>query len=254
MMRSHTPGLLHSVIVPALAALTALVACGSEVTSTSTSTSTTAESTGTGTSGAGGESSTSTGGGGASGSSSSTGTGGHGKADNCGTTFGTELTSAFGRLDGVVNAVVNPVDQQCAGVNSDHVVIEVKMNGALYRLVVNIQSDFGDPQVDYLAIDHALPPPAWSEGWHTGVVVDYVSTFGVTAASAFKPYPLAELAGIVTDAIPLGQKISVYAESSGGASAHKVHRNTGTTDGAIVLDPEGALPKVLLFHFANQTF
>jgi hypothetical protein len=246
MMRSHSPGLLR--IFPALAALTALVACGSEVTSTST----TAASSATGTGGTGG-----TGGvGGASTSSSGqSGSGGSGgKAEHCGTTFGTELTSAFGRLDGVVTAVVQPEDQQCAGVNGDHVVIEAKMNGATYRLVINIQSDFGDPQVHYQAIDHALPPPAWSEGWHTGLVVDYVTTFGVHADASFKPYPLAELSKIITDAIPLGEKISVYAESSGGASAHKVHRNTGKTDGAIVLDPEGVLPRVLLFHFATQTF
>ncbi len=245
MMRSHSPGLLR--IVAALAALTALVACGSEVTSTTSATSTTAAGSVTGTGGGGGESTSSVGQGGNGGEAPS-------KAANCGTTFGTELTSAFGRLDGVVTAVVQPADQQCAGVNGDHVVIEAKMNGATYRLVVNIQSDFGDPQVDYQVIDHALPPPAWSEGWHTGLVVDYVATFGVHADASFKPYPLAELSKIITDAIPLGEKISVYAESSGGSSAHKVHRNTGTTDGAIVLDPEGALPRVLLFHFANQTF
>ena len=247
MMRSHSPGLLR--IVPALAGITVLAACGSEVTSTTSATSTTATSSVTGTGGAGG---------GSTGSVGQGGDGGNGplpsKAGNCDTTFGTELTDAFGRLDGVVTAVVQPQDQQCAGVNGDHVVIEVKMNGATYRLVVNIQSDFGDPQVRYQALDHALPPPAWSEGWHTGLVVDYVTTFGVHADASFTPHPLAKLSEIVTAAIPLGEKISVYADSSGGASAHKVHRNTGKNDGAIVLDPEGALPRVLLFHFANQTF
>jgi hypothetical protein len=231
---------------------TGLVACGGD-SSTSTSTSDTATSTAagtaTGTGGAGGA------GGGSGGDGGSGGSGGAApsKAANCASTFGTELTSAFGRLDGVVTAVVKPIDQQCAGVNGDHVVIEAKMNGAIYRLVVNIQSDFGDPQVNYLAIDHALPPPAWAEGWHTGLAVDYPTTFGVHVGE-FKPHPLAELADIVTDAIPLGEKISVYAESSGGASAHKVHRNTGKTDGAIVLDPEGAKPRVLLFHFSTQNF
>lgn len=247
MRRSHSPGLLRG--IPALAAIIALVACGSEVTSTSTSATSATASSATGTGGAGGEGTSSVG---------QSGSGGDdplpSKAADCDTTFGTELTNAFGRLDGVVTAVVQPQDQQCAGVNGDHVVIEAKMNGATYRLVVNIQSDFGDPQVRYQVIDHALPPPAWSEGWHTGLVVDYVTTFGVHADASFKPYPLADLSKIVTDAIPIGEKISVYAESSGGSSAHKVHRNAGKTDGAIVLDPEGALPRVLLFHFANQTF
>jgi hypothetical protein len=249
MMRHRSPGLL--LLVPALVAIAGLVACGGEsTTSTTTSATSTATSTATGTGGAGGA------GGGSGGDGGNGGNGGSApnKAANCSSTFGTELTSAFGRLDGVVTAVVKPVDQQCAGVNGDHVVIEAKMNGAVYRLVVNIQSDFGDPEVRYLAIDHALPPPAWAEGWHTGLMVDYVTTFGVHAGGDFKPYPLAQLADIVTDAIPLGQKISVYAESSGGASAHKVHRNTGKTDGAIVVDPEGMKPRVLLFHFATQNF
>ncbi|MFS8066161.1 MAG: hypothetical protein ACMG6S_07295 [Byssovorax sp.] len=240
MTRPCSPGLLR--LVPALVAIAGLVACGGDST-----TSTTTSSTATGTGGAGGGSGGDGGSGGSGGSAPN-------KAADCSSTFGTELTSAFGRLDGVVTAVVKPVDQQCKGVNGDHVVIEAKMNGAVYRLVVNIQSDFGDPQVRYLALDHALPPPAWAEGWHTGLVVDYVATFGVHAGVDFKPYPLAQLADIVTDAIPLGQKISVYAESSGGPSAHKVHRNTGKTDGAIVLDPEGTLPRVLLFHFSTQNF
>jgi hypothetical protein len=253
MMRPRAPGLLR--LLPTLVAITGLVACGGDSTtssSTTTTTSTTAAGTATGTGGAGGA-------GGAGGMGGDGGSGGSGgsapnKAANCSSTFGTELTSAFGRLDGVVTAVVKPVDQQCAGVNGDHVVIEAKMNGAVYRLVVNIQSDFGDPQVRYQVIDHALPPPAWAEGWHTGLVVDYVATFGVHVGGDFKPYPLAQLADIVADAIPLGEKISVYAESSGGSRAHKVHRNTGTTDGAIVLDPEGMKPRVLLFHFATQNF
>ncbi len=59
------------------------------------------------------------------------------------------------------------------------------------------------------------PRPPGPEGWHTGLVVDYVTTFGVHADASFTPYPLAELSKIVTAAIPLGEKISVYAESSG---------------------------------------
>ena len=251
MMKPRSSGLVG--LAPAFMVLLGLglLACGSSSESTGPTSTAAATSGGTSTTGAGGA-----GGSGDSGSTSSasgSGGGAPSKSAACASTFGTELTSAFGRLDGVVTAVVKPIDQQCPGVNGDHVVIEAKMNGATYRLVINIKSDIGDPDVLYLALDHALPPPAWSEGWHTGFKSDYVATFGVHVGD-FKAHPLAELADIVADAIPLGQKISVYAESSGGASAHKVHRNTGVTDGAIVLDPEGALPNVLLFHFANQSF
>jgi hypothetical protein len=55
-------------------------------------------------------------------------------------------------------------------------------------------------------------------------------------------------------AIDLGKQVSVYSWSSGGPSAHKIHRNGANGDGAIVVDPSGPKPKWLLFHFANQTF
>jgi hypothetical protein len=175
------------------------------------------------------------------------------KSAACAATFGDALTDAFGRLDGTVLAVVKPSDTQCPMPNSDHLIVEVTMNGAVYRMVVNIDSTTGDPDVQYLAIDHALPGPAWAEGWHTGLSLDYVNDLGVHA-NAFTPYALTDLANLVTDAIPLGGKVSVFAQSSGGSSAHLVHRNGGNVDGAIVLDPDGSMPKALLFHFSDQSF
>lgn len=202
--------------------------------------------------------------GGASTSTGTTTTGGSGgstpdagpidKAEHCAPAFGQELTAAFGRLDGTVLAVVQPKDTQCALPNDDHVVLQVLMNNAAYRMVINIQSSYGDPDVRYQALAHTMPAPAWSEGWHPGLALDYVADFGVHTSAGFTPHPLAELSQVITDAIGLGQKVSVYAESSGGDSAHKIHRNTGKTDGAIVLDPDSASPTVLLFHFANQSF
>jgi hypothetical protein len=177
------------------------------------------------------------------------------KAAMCASTFGQDLTNNFGRLDGTVLAVVQPSDTQCTAPNDDHVVLQVRMNGEAYRMVINIQSSFGDPDVRFLAIDHALPVPAWNEGWHIGLALDYATDFGVhSSSSPFTPHPLAELSGIVADAITIGQKVSVYATSSGGDSAHKIHRNEGLTDGAIVLDADSANPHVLLFHFSDQLF
>src|SRR4051794_34872783 len=112
----------------------ALAACGGESASTATST-TGASSSTSATTDASSSTSAATGTGGASASSSassSTGTGGAGgapgdKSAGCASTFGSALTSAFGRIDGTVLAVVKPIDTQCAMPNNDHLVLEVTM-------------------------------------------------------------------------------------------------------------------------------
>lgn len=176
------------------------------------------------------------------------------KAAMCASTFGTALTASFGRIDGTVVAVVPPTNMTCAMPNGTHVVVQVKMGGDVYRMVVNVQSDRGtDLDVRTQTIDHALIGVPWSEGWHTGSGVDYATALGVHSTSGFVPVKMDALVTKITDAIEVGAPISVYATSSGGASAHLVHRNGGGSDGAIVLDPKGS-PKWMLFHFADQTF
>ncbi len=198
-------------------------------------------------------SSASSGGGGSAASSTSSGAGGGDagvidKAGPCTGTFGQALTNSYGRVDGTVLAVVQPKDTQCPMPNNDHVILEVTMLGAVYRMVVNVQSMSADPDVRFVSWPHALPAPAWAEGWHTGVTLDYVADFGVHVAD-FKPVALTPLSAMIADAITLGQKVSVYTTSSGGSSAHLIHRNDGKVDGAIVLDPDTASPRALLFHF-----
>jgi hypothetical protein len=213
------------------------------------------------TGGAGGRSSSSSSSSSASGvggAQSSTGAGGADagtidKSAGCTGTFGNALTNSFGRLDGAVLAVVQPKDTQCPMPNSDHVILEVTMMGSVYRMVVNVLSTMGNPDVLLLSLPHALPMPAWAEGWHTGLTLDYVADFGVHVG-VFKPYNLTDLSAAIADSITIGQKVSVYATSSGGASAHLIHRNDGKADGAIILDPDTATPRALLFHFADQMF
>lgn len=178
------------------------------------------------------------------------------KAAACTGTFGSALTNSFGRADGTVLAVVTPADQQCPRPNSDHVVLEITMDGKAYRMVINVQSDFaGDIRVRMGEVSHALPAPAWQEGWHTGVALDYANTLGAHSTSGFTPYDLQALVGKISDALTIGDKVSVYSWSSGGDSAHKVHRNAEpSSDGAIVTGANGPTPKFLLFHFDQQTF
>lgn len=177
------------------------------------------------------------------------------KSATCASEFGTTLTNSFGRADGTVTAIVGPTVTTCAWPNDDHVVLQMKMNGAIYRMVINVASTRGtDLRVRFASIEHAAVDP-WSEGWHPGVALDYASMLGVHAGpSGFVPYEMLPLSKEIESAIDLGTKVSVYAWSSGGASAHKIHRNGTNTDGAIVLDPGGGRPRWLLFHFADQTF
>jgi hypothetical protein len=181
-----------------------------------------------------------------------------GKATACAATFGNALTNAFGRLDGTVLALVAPWDTHCAQPNSDHLVLQVTMKGAVYRMVINVQSTVAgvDPRVLHAEVQNKLPGAAWSEGWHTGVAFDYPSMLGADKRD-FAPYPMNDLVRQVLNRVALGEKVSVFARSSGGTkadSAHLIHRNGGNVDGAVVLDPTSATARFLLFAFANQDF
>ncbi|HVV83641.1 MAG TPA: hypothetical protein VHE35_11260 [Kofleriaceae bacterium] len=181
-----------------------------------------------------------------------------GKDANCASTFGTALTNAFGRVDGTVVAVVEPGNERCALPNSDHVVVQLAFGGDVYRMVVNVKSDIGDPDIKVQTVQAPLLAPAFAPGWHPGLSVDYPREFSVHSGdAAWQSLDLAAASTWVSDPIEIGAPISVYATSSGGTtagSAHLVHRNGQNHDGAIVIDPTGASPRWLLFSFADQTF
>ncbi|AKU99627.1 hypothetical protein AKJ09_06291 [Labilithrix luteola] len=176
----------------------------------------------------------------------------------CANTFGDKLTDAFGRIDGIVYSVQKPSDKTCVMPNNDHVILQVLMNGAVYRLVINVQSDRPDQdvRVRYGTMTHALPAPAFAEGWHTDAPLDYVTSLDAHTTAAFQPYALGDLVSKLADAIHPGQQVSVYGTSANGRheSAHLIHRNKTNMDGAIVLEPTSASPTFHLFHFATQTF
>jgi hypothetical protein len=170
------------------------------------------------------------------------------KAATCASTFGDALTDAFGRVDGTVLAVVPPDLQTCARPNMTHLVLQVTMNGAAYRMVVNVQGDISTRE-----IDAPLAGPTWAEGWHTDAPLDYISTLGVHSTDFARTI---DTVALVTDQLELGARVSVYATSSGGTfadGAHLVHRNAANADGAIVIDPDTA-PHYMLFKFDNQAF
>lgn len=175
-----------------------------------------------------------------------------GKASACASTFGSALTSAFGRLDGTILAVVEPGNMACAMPNSTHVIIEVTANGAAYRMVANVLSTSSDPHVWLDEIDAPLAGDAWAEGWHPGLTLDYVTTLQVAKTAFTQADQAAAVARFESELVP-GARVSVYATSSGGDSAHLIHRNATNQDGAVVLAPDTA-PHYLLTAFPEQTF
>ncbi len=176
------------------------------------------------------------------------------KAGPCASTFGTAITQAFGRLDGTIHAVIPPADRQCAMENQTHLQIEIESGGQEYRMFVNVQSDQGPPDVYLEELDAALPGNPWADGWHPGVLLDYVAQLGLHSTD-YTQVPMAQLVPLISDELNLGDRISVFASSSNNNSnsAHLVHRNPTNHDGAIVLHPDTS-PHWITMHFDEQVF
>lgn len=177
------------------------------------------------------------------------------EAPRCTTRFGKAITEEFGRLDGTVRAVVAPGDFTCPG-DDDHVIVQVDAAGATYAIWINVQSNLAsDPDVRFrqqTADD--LPGPSWSPGWHPSPGgLDYALDLGAHAAS-LSPMTKAQLSAAIVQRVRPGARVSVFADGFATADgAHKVHRNGGGEDGALVVDPTGART-FLLFAFAGQSF
>lgn len=158
-----------------------------------------------------------------------------GKDVMCASTFGDALTNAFGRVDGTVVAVVEPGNPRCALPNSDHVVVQVDFGGDVYRMVVNVKSDRGDPDIKVRTATAALPAPAFAPGWHPGLSLDYPRDFAAHSGdAAWESLDLAAATAWIAQPIEVGAPISVYATTSGGTlptSEHLVHRNGSNQDG-----------------------
>lgn len=147
---------------------------------------------------------------------------------------------------------------RCVQANNDHVVVQVRFNNAIYRMVVNVESNGSIAEIRMRALPHALVGPAFAEGWHPNVQLDYVNDLGVHSGdAAWQPTALAAASRRVADALTIGAPIAVFATSTGGtfaSGAHLVHRTATNVDGALVVDPTSSAPTYILFHFADQTF
>src|SRR5690349_2831550 len=61
----------------------------------------------------------------------------------CTGSFGSALSTSYGRLDGYLVAIVPPGNGGC-NADTDHIHLQVKMNGAIYDVAVNV----GSPAMD----------------------------------------------------------------------------------------------------------
>lgn len=179
-------------------------------------------------------------------------TGNHGGDGNptriaCTSSFGSALSpGGFGRLDGFIVSIVPPGHGAC-NADSHHVHVQVSSGGATYDVAVNVDSGF--------LLEKSLPLPggAWSEGWHAHAKLDYANDLGVHSRD-FQSESQTQVTQDVQNALANANHVSVFANTYSRGGIHLVHRHGFDDDGAIVIDPLSSSPKLLLFHFSNQSF
>lgn len=177
----------------------------------------------------------------------------------CTETFGNALPqTTFGRMDGFLVAVVapGPTTAPCRA-DTTHVHLQVLVSGAVYDVAVNVgTNDVTTNDVHSAALDRALIGPVWSEGWHTGITVDY-PTLGVHANAIPLHTQTENVDALMTD-LATANHVSIYATSyNTDDGAHLVHRHTNNlngTDGLVMTHPLSPTPHARLFSFTSQTF
>jgi hypothetical protein len=171
----------------------------------------------------------------------------------CTSTFGSAMTATFGRLDGILVSIVNPsTTTSCRG-DDNHIHLQVRVNGAIEDIAVNVASTTGNPNVDFRTASAALRGGAWTEGWHPGQTLDYPSNLGASSTS-FTEETLTQLTASLDGALTSANHVSIFATGFDPTGGHLIHRQGSNHDGAIVINPTTASPTYLLFHFTNQTF
>ncbi len=171
--------------------------------------------------------------------------------NTCTSSFGSGLTGSAGRIDGQLVAVIPAGTHTCHG-DSTHVHLQVLAQGQVYDVAVNVDGG------NMAEKDLPLPGVAWSEGWHAGQHIDYVSDLGLHSTDFNLNGPVAQLDHDLETALANANHISVFATTYSHGGMHLVHRGRstggGATDGAVITDPLSPTAHVYAFHFANQSF
>ncbi len=163
---------------------------------------------------------------------------------------GTAIDTFHGRLDGYLVYVVPQGGPSSCNGDYSHVHLQVKMNGDVYDVAVDIGKTPGDAL--FYEQDMPLPGGAWQEGWHD----DGLSypQLGVHASQFTSEVPAA-LGQKIESELANVNHISVFGDAyQTHNGCHDVHYQNGSTDGAIVIDPLSPTAHVLFFRFSTQTF
>ena len=166
----------------------------------------------------------------------------------CTSTLGKGVTAEHGRLDGQLVAIVTKSQGRCPA-DDTHVHLQVKMNGAVYDIAVNIDGFEGE-------VDAPMPGAPYSEGWHPGTLgtLDYVTDLGVHSTSITltgEDLVRARILEQLTNANHISIFGTGYDDMTG---AHLIHYNPQAHDGALVLDPLSSKPHMLVFRFVRDSF
>lgn len=160
------------------------------------------------------------------------------------------MSAEFGRLDGILVAIVLPGNGNC-NADSSHIHLQIKANNAVYDISVNV-GEGAMQDVHSTTRDIRMPGPAWGEGWHPAIGNDYVA-LGIHSTDL----PLltaAQLTSQLTSELATVNHISVFAIGYGPDGGHLVHRNGNGRDGLLITKPLASSARVRMFSFSTQTF
>jgi hypothetical protein len=163
---------------------------------------------------------------------------------------GTAINSFHGRLDGYLVYIVPQGGPSSCNGDYSHVHLQVKMNGNIYDVAVDIGKTAGDA----LFYEADMPPPhgTWQEGWHN----DGLSypQLGVHSTQFTSETP-ASLAQKIESELANVNHISVFGDAyTTNNGCHDVHYQNGSADGAIVINPLSPTAHILFFRFSTQSF
>jgi hypothetical protein len=169
----------------------------------------------------------------------------------CTEQLGNALSTAFGRLDGILVAIVPPGGSAC-NADADHVHLQIQANGAVYDVAINVGTSGNVQDVKTTTRDIPLPGTAWSEGWHTGFSIDYAA-MNVHAADLTLETRAQHVSDLMTELATVNH-VSVFATGYGPDGVHLVHRNDFGHDGLVVTKPLSTPAHARLFSFTAQSF
>ncbi len=163
----------------------------------------------------------------------------------CTSSFGSDITTTHGRLDGYLVSIV-PLSTHGCNNDTSHLHLQVKANGQVYDVAVNLDTLEAD-------LDAPLPGTAWAEGWHANEQLDYPSTLSLHASAFAQTSPTTQRTNL-QNALANANHIAIFGTGYGPTGAHDIHRKGFGDDGAIVINPLDAKAHIITFRFSTDSF